>query len=408
MDGFSLTDWLGPASTLKGFESGTHRVIDPAQTVERVSKYFPLAGITRVADVTGLDRVGIPVVVVSRPNARSVAISQGKGATLDAAKASGVMESLETYVAEKITLPLKLASKDDLAWSHELINLDALPRVKGVQPADHTMLLWIEGMDVMSGRHVWMPYETVHTNYARPMPPGSGRFMSSSNGLASGNTKAEAMSHAICETVERDAIAVWSWSPETVRDSRRVRNASVNDPVCARLMQAFDAADIDVAIWDVTSDIGVPTALVWIMERGNIPVILPRVSVGAGCHPDPRVALSRALTEAAQERLTLIAGARDDLSRNSYAPTDFSEVFRRPGQMEFSAPEGPVSRLDEDVNDLLGKLRSVGIEEVACVDLSLAYMPEVAVMRVVIPGLESAVDDHRHVPGARAQRARAA
>jgi ribosomal protein S12 methylthiotransferase accessory factor YcaO len=57
---------------------------------------------------------------------------------------------------------------------------------------------------------------------------------------------------------------------------------------------------------------------------------------------------------------------------------------------------------------LLDKLRSVGIEEVVCVDLSLAYMPEVSVMRVVIPGLESAVDDHRHVPGTRAQRARAA
>jgi len=51
-------------------------------------------GITRVANVTGLDHVGIPVVMACRPNARGLAVSQGKGLTLDAAKASAVMESI--------------------------------------------------------------------------------------------------------------------------------------------------------------------------------------------------------------------------------------------------------------------------------------------------------------------------
>ncbi len=58
----------------------------------------PLAvmGISRVTNVTGLDTVGIPLVMVCRPNSRSISVSQGKGCDLDAAKASGVMESVET------------------------------------------------------------------------------------------------------------------------------------------------------------------------------------------------------------------------------------------------------------------------------------------------------------------------
>ena len=61
-------------------------------------------GITRIANVTGLDRIGIPVVMVCRPNARSIAVSQGKGLDMDAAIVSGLMESAELYHAEQIEL----------------------------------------------------------------------------------------------------------------------------------------------------------------------------------------------------------------------------------------------------------------------------------------------------------------
>lgn len=398
---FSLFDWLGEVSV----PTGKYRAIAPSETVDRVRKYFPILGITRVADVTGLDRVGIPVTVVARPNSRSVAISQGKGISLAAAQASGVMEAIETYVAEKITLPLKYASHDELMYSHTMIDLDALPAVDGVSYQPHVSVMWIEGLNLVTGTKTWLPYELVHTNYVRPLPPGSGYFLSSSNGLASGNNRAEAVSHAICEVIERDAIAIWSVSPEPVRAKSRVRLDSITDPVCAGLIAAFDAADIDVAIWDVTSDIGVPTSLVWITERGNKPVILARTSVGAGSHPDPCIALSRALTEAAQERLTLIAGARDDLSRDNYASSDFSEIFRQVGQLDFASTDESIGGLDNDVDFLLKKLKSVGISEVVCVDISPELFREIAVVRVVIPGLESAVDDPRYVPGQRALRA---
>lgn len=45
----------------------------------RAGSLFDRYGITRAADVTGLDRIGILVALAVRPNPRSVSVSQGKG-----------------------------------------------------------------------------------------------------------------------------------------------------------------------------------------------------------------------------------------------------------------------------------------------------------------------------------------
>lgn len=73
-----------------------NRSVPPAETVARVRRFMPAFGITRIANVTGLDTIGIPVVMVCRPNSRSISVSQGKGPDLDAARASGLMESVES------------------------------------------------------------------------------------------------------------------------------------------------------------------------------------------------------------------------------------------------------------------------------------------------------------------------
>ena len=108
---------------------GCHRVVSPAETVDRIRPLMPRMGITRTADVTGLDRIGVPVVMVTRPNAKSLAVSQGKGLDLMAATASGLMESVELFHAEHIELPLKLGSHRQLSQSHAMVDIDHLAHV---------------------------------------------------------------------------------------------------------------------------------------------------------------------------------------------------------------------------------------------------------------------------------------
>ena len=47
-----------------------------------------------------------------------MSVSQGKGSNLAAAKASGLMESIEGFHAEHIDLPLRVLSTDDLGFAH--------------------------------------------------------------------------------------------------------------------------------------------------------------------------------------------------------------------------------------------------------------------------------------------------
>lgn len=72
---------LGPC--IKTYKDDTHRALPPEETQKRVEGKMPAAGITRVADITNLDRIGIPVFSSIRPMADRGAISvyNGKGAT---------------------------------------------------------------------------------------------------------------------------------------------------------------------------------------------------------------------------------------------------------------------------------------------------------------------------------------
>ena len=96
-----MSDPASPAPTARSVTStGTHRIIDPDATLASVLPHAPRMGITRIAVLTGLDVLGIPVAAAVRPNSRSIAVHQGKGVTLSAAKASAVMEAVETWHAE--------------------------------------------------------------------------------------------------------------------------------------------------------------------------------------------------------------------------------------------------------------------------------------------------------------------
>jgi ribosomal protein S12 methylthiotransferase accessory factor len=45
------------AHASKGYKTGTHRLVSPAETLARVQPLLPKMGITRLANVTGLDTI---------------------------------------------------------------------------------------------------------------------------------------------------------------------------------------------------------------------------------------------------------------------------------------------------------------------------------------------------------------
>lgn len=400
---------IPPAGTAKRYFAGTHRTVEPEVTLERLQPLLPRLGITRVAVVTGLDSVGIPVVMVCRPNSRSISVAQGKGASLAAAKVSGIMEAVEGWHAEHILLPLRLATYRELAAVARVVDVDALPRRLGSRFHPDLTILWVEGTDVFSGERTWVPYESVHLDFRVPGPQGSGCFLSSSTGVAAGNDVLEAVSHALCEVVERDAITLWTNRAPEARAEREVDPATVDDPGCRDLLAAYERAAVGVLVADLTTDVGVPVFRATAVDTRSSSVRGIPAATGYGCHPSRAVALSRALTEAAQSRLTMIAGSRDDLPPASYRRLRDRHVLGRhvrrlekASQRSFADVAGhDAATVEEDVVHVLDRLRAVGIREGVVVELGRKDVG-IPVVRVVVPGLEGWFDKAEPcVPGRR-------
>lgn len=394
----------------KTYTRGTHRVVPPEATLEHVRPFFPVMGITRIANVTGLDTIGLPVVMICRPNSRSVSVSQGKGLTLAAAKVSGIMESIEGYHAEHITLPLKYATYEEMRYTHCVADPEDLPLVRESIFHPNLSILWIESFDLMTHEPVWLPHELVSLNFTLPALPGEGCFVASSNGLASGNHWLEAVSHAICEVVERDAATLWTLKNEREQEATRLNLDAVDDPDCQYVIDRFRQADIGVAVWEATTEIAIPVFICLITEQKRNPIRPLPGAMCFGCHPTREIALLRALTEAAQARLTLISGSRDDVSWSHYEShcnwdsweTEMA-VLARPGIRLFrNVPTFCGETLLDDVQWELERLALSGFRRVLSVNLS---KPEfnVPVVKVVIPGLEPKFTEKSYQPGRRAR-----
>src|SRR5262245_52083489 len=383
-------------TTPKVLRQGTHRSQSLEYTLNHALRFAPVMGITRVANVTGLDVIGIPVVMVCRPNSRSVAVSQGKGIDLTSARASGVMEATELYHAETITLPMRLATYEEVRYQYNIIEVEELPRPSGSRFHRNLRLPWCQGRDLLNGENVLLPYEMVHTNYTSPLPDGHGCFTATSNGLASGNARVEAVSHALCEVIERDATTLWKLRGEEELQKGRLDLSTVDDPICKEILGKLELAGLCVAVWDITSDIQIAAVACLIVPRDDSAMWHSAVASGYGCHPARELALLRALTEAAQARLTVISGLRDDFRAETYEQLLNSDAVRA-ARNRISAssvtrrfsdvPSWDRDTFEADVEWELECIRRVGIGRVIVVDLT---KPEfgLPVVRVIVPRLE--------------------
>jgi ribosomal protein S12 methylthiotransferase accessory factor len=372
---------------------------------------MPLMGITRLANVTGLDRIGIPVYTAIRPNSRSLAASQGKGFDHDSAKASALMESIECWHAENIGSPLIRDSYLNLRGRAAVADITRIPL-----RANRTLNLnearcWIEGWDMLGNRSSWVPYDSATMNMVFPIGY-TPDFCVSSNGLSSGNHILEAIVHALCEVIERDADALWRADDRLAQ----LDLDTVTDDYCRFVIDHLRDAGIRLTVWDMTADTAIPAYICTIVEkpdRTNWRSLQPYF--GAGCHLSPGIALMRAVTEAVQSRLTYISGSRDEFFYDDYELSEdweyLEQVWEEAGSGTSIARFGDHADLatdsfEGDIEVLLGALRRVGIKSAVTVNLA---KPEIGipVVKVVVPGLEIGMGANC-VPGERLQARRAA
>lgn len=95
---------------------GPHREVPVEVTRARMAPHLRRIGITRVADITGLDRIGIPVYNAIVPRSYDlISVYNGKGTTAPEARTSAVMEAYERYAAGLPRRPAAIGAYEELA-----------------------------------------------------------------------------------------------------------------------------------------------------------------------------------------------------------------------------------------------------------------------------------------------------
>ncbi len=371
----------------------THRSIAPEETIKNVESKLRTAGVTRVAEITHLDRIGIPVYSAIRPGAAEGAVSiyAGKGATKQQAKASAMMESFERYSAE-----LNEENRQNFVCGvfegslEEYINPNSLILPDLLVDPETSEMEWVKSTNIKNDHVVLVPANAVYHPY---VPENTFKlFQSNTNGLASGNKLEEAVFHGMMEVVERDAWSIF----ESKREQKPEINCENTDnEIILNILAMFKEVGINVKLIDLTADIKITTVAA--VSDDTILKDPALLTLGVGTHLDPEVAVIRALTEVAQSRATQIHGTREDTVRAVFMRKAGYQRMKRINSHWFGESERSVElnelknasgkSFKEDIETSRKLLSKCGFEDILYVDLTRSEI-EIPVVRVLIPGME--------------------
>jgi thioglycine synthase len=425
--------------------SASTRIKSVEDTLAEIIPLCKKIGVTRLSDITHMDRLYIPNYSAILPGTEdSIWVYSGKGPTKAHAKASALMEAIERYSSLSSIYPKSFVQGNYLELSKSYNKV--LHPAEVVEPVNQeyndrdSIIDFLPGFDLLTNEKVLVPAQLALSKYS-VKPPAIYAFpYSHTNGVASGNVLEEAICHALCEVIERDASSIAdlcaSSIPYTILEKiknslKKAENGEypvtqilaedkfVDDPSIFPdvdiseiaeefepikfLVKRFSDTKIPLLIKNITQkDIGIPTfvasSIEWISHNYGY------FAKGYGTHPDARIALTRAITEVSQTRVGNIQGARDDLKKIQYKEND--EIFKRkwqfiPASSSLIRKNGGCKSIEfskivtylykdilDDIKLILNRLKKVGLKRAIIVDLT-NHNVRMPVVRAIVPGLET-------------------
>ena len=418
------------------------RVKSTDDTLTQVIPICNKIGLTRISDITHMDRLCIPNYSAILPGTEdSIWVYGGKGPTKKHARASALMESIERYCSLSSTYSKCFIqgtySELSKIYNKVLHPDEVIEPVEQLYNDRDSIIDFVQGFDIINKEEVLVPAQLAFSKFAAKLPSVHAFPYSHTNGLASGNVMEEAICHALCEVIERDAASIADLCASSLPYSILVKIAnslkkieSDGDPVIKMpevkfvddssvfpdvnisevaeefdplkfLVNRFADAGLSLLIKDITQkDIGVPTfvasSIEWISSDYGY------FAKGYGTHLDARIALIRAITELSQTRAANIQGARDDFKKIQYKEND--DIYKRKWQF-MPASSSPTSDNDQtvmfseiktyvnsnildDIKFIFNLLKKAGLKRAIIVDLTNPSL-KIPVVRVIVPGLET-------------------
>ena len=404
--------------------SATGRSMEDGEAVEIARRIANVIGITRIAQVGELERFGLHVTSVYRPSTWSSSIGSGKSESPEGAVVGGVMEEVEKYCQEHfrpdavVTASLEKARAGGKASVIDPREF-ALPYDSNYTDGDAVAWSWAK--DIVTGEDILVPRAVLAWDRGANdvlFSPRAGRKIFSSNGLASGMTFPEALLHALCERIERHANKLSEQdisNPGQLPESRWPSMEFIDLASCPastqRIVEGIHKADYQVRVLDTTCEVKVPTFAVRMVRPRRPHGLDAEYCVGSCTHPNPEVAINRALLEAVQTRIGRVSGGREDMGLRARSlgrherPRPISRgdaYWIRP-----YVPKKPFAQISghgtmsvtEDLAFVVERVTAAGFDSVLWADLTRPEAAEAKVVRVLVPGMEDTNPFHTGLRG---------
>jgi ribosomal protein S12 methylthiotransferase accessory factor len=325
-------------------------------------------------------------------------VNAGKGIRVNEARAGAYMEAIEYAFAECKRASLKVfqvpARQVYMGPTDPHSILAFCPRMNAEIALDRPIAC-VKAQDIRTRKTFLVPAELVFLPFPTEFG-GARHFGSTSNGLASGNSVLEATVHGLCEVIERDISSF-----QAIRDdSLLVFNHSL--PLTIKAIESdLSSGGLKLYVRHVTNGFSLPFFIAAVAEVESKDPIY--ISVGYGCHPWKEIAVTRAVCEAMQSRLSFIHGGRDDLTerykrfkgrtrkmRMHYATKLLQRLSHSDSAIDFQSI-GDLSAVATDLQSsldvLMQILRQNGFKHVLRVVYTPSALP-LQVVRILVPGLE--------------------
>ncbi|WP_114952605.1 YcaO-like family protein [Sphingosinicella terrae] len=370
---------LGPADPL--------RVASARDLLPSAGRAGGWAGVSRLAELTRLDRLGLPVWQAVRPMGRALSVHQGKGATDDDARLGALLEAVESHAAESYQAEGPICRLHELPARERAADIGDFAADRNRPPPADQPHRWVAARDLRSGGTLHLPFDLVSLDLTRAVPSP---FDRASNGIGAGGSVEEAATVALQELIERDAVTEWQAQGLVPRMRSTIDPETITYGWFGAWRQRLSDAAVAARFYRVPSLTGAPVVVCELGDLGKSAAAL-RTANGRACHPDPEIALFKALAEAMQGRATYIAGSRDDL-----LPSDYQVPAGEGIRVAFGLPPPPGMALVDwaetrpgprGLEGIVGALTAAGCDRIALVELA---RPEgLAVVRAFVCGLAS-------------------
>jgi ribosomal protein S12 methylthiotransferase accessory factor len=406
--------------------NGTSRVNPVEKTLEDISEISKKIGLTRIADITYMDKLYIPNYSCVLPGTEDyIWVYSGKGPTKKHAKVSAIMESIERYSSLPTNYYGKFISGtfNKLKQSYNILHPEEVVEPLTFDFHNNMVMDYVKGYDIINQENILIPAALALFRYTPNSPSLNPFAFHHTNGLASGNVFEEAVCHALCEVIERDAISLaqlrasaipfhilnniyhnfqrHGYNINPISKEQFIDDNSIFPDVkisqedfhqVTKLINTFKKFNIRLIIKDITTDIKIPTFNVacveWISHDYGY------LAEGHGTHPDKRIALLRAITEVSQTRAANIQGARDDLRKIHYNDNNTDDK----NAWQFMASEKTINFSDiitylnedilDDINLIIKFFKIVGLKKAIIVNLTNPKI-KIPVVRAIVPSLET-------------------